>query len=114
MLDVNNNLACIEKLIYDAATDSRQWPKFLETLGKILTAKAVVWAESDLSSQSGRICHSVGIDYEFIRSYEERYVQQNPWLHACTWYIPGQVGRGEDIIASNHCCPVNNIIKSVS
>jgi len=100
MLNIGSNLDHIERLIYDAATDSRRWPNFLEEMKKVFTAKAAVWAESDLNGQNGKICHSSGIDYEFISSYEQRYAQRNPWLYSHQRYSAGQVGRGEDIIGS--------------
>jgi DNA-binding CsgD family transcriptional regulator len=100
-MDINNsNLVRIESLINGAAMDSRQWPKFLEEAKDLFDADAVMWAEFFPNGSAGRIRDATGINYEFIRSYDDHFVMQDPWLSACNWYCSGQAGVGEELIPS--------------
>ena len=99
MLSVGSKVNRIEKLIYDTATDSRQWPVFLNELKEYLGASAVLLAKSDFKNYESRIFHAVGVKYEFIRSYEGRFVRLNPWLQQEECYVHGRVRRGEDILS---------------
>lgn len=99
MLSVESNVNRIQKLIYDTAADSRQWPVFLDELKEYLGASAVLIAKSDFSNYESRIFHSLGIGYEFIRSYDGRFVRLNPWLQHEEWHMHGRVFRGEEILS---------------
>jgi len=96
----------IEKLLYETATDSRQWLVFLNELKEYIGASAVLLAKSDYKNHENRIFHAVGIEYEYIRSYEDRFLYSNPWLKQEDRHIRETVCRGENIIS------LENLIKT--
>jgi DNA-binding CsgD family transcriptional regulator len=98
MLSVDSKVNRIEKLLYDTATDSRQWLVFLNELKEYIGASAVLLAKSDYKNYENRIFHAVGIEHEFIRSYEGRFVHSNPWLKQEDRHVRETVFRGENIV----------------
>ena len=99
MLSVAGKFNPIEKLIYDIANDSRQWPVFLRELKEQLGASSVLLAKSDFNYHESRVFHAVGIEHEFIRSYESQFSRSNPWVQQVEWNVNDRVRRGEESIS---------------
>jgi DNA-binding CsgD family transcriptional regulator len=86
-------------LIYDAASDSRQWFYVLQELQRSFDADATSWGEFDFTHRKGEILDSIGYGQSYLRSYAENYSSLNMWLQERWCIPPGQVLLSEEILS---------------
>jgi PAS domain-containing protein len=88
-------------LIYEAALDPSQWPRFLETLGETIHGHNLLL--SSVSTQPELGIEATGRpDPEYLSRYARDYHDKDPWLiaGAASGHLrPGVVALGEEILS---------------
>lgn len=96
--------------VYDAATDAREWPRFLRALADAVSCSAVGLFPMDGQSSTTRVTHAVGHDPDAIARYDAYYGRPDVNAYAMrvtpAQLVPGTVLRAEAI------CPDRMLTRS--
>src|SRR5262245_10471810 len=87
-------------LIYDAATEEGLWRSVLTEIADITGSQGSVLHGQSIAANAVYFDHNGRLSEECNRAYEERHVQNNPWIEPM---LRQQVGR---IVLSDEIVPL--------
>jgi DNA-binding CsgD family transcriptional regulator len=96
--------------VYDAATDPREWPRFLRTLADAVGCSAVGLFPMDAQSASSRVTHAHGHDPEAIARYDAHYGRPDVNAYAMN-LKPGQLVPGA-VLRAEAICPDRLLVRT--
>jgi DNA-binding CsgD family transcriptional regulator/PAS domain-containing protein len=88
--------------LYEAATDSSRWARFLHPLCAATNSRAAVLVTFSDPPPAAFERFAVGFAPGFGRAYFERYFHIDPVLRGVNRFRPGELFRREDFFASEH------------
>lgn len=96
--------------VYDAATDAREWPRFLRTLADAVGCSAVGLFPMEAQSASTRITHTFGHAPDAIERYDAHYGR--PEVNAYAMHVaPAQLVPGT-VLRAEAICPDRLLVRS--
>jgi DNA-binding CsgD family transcriptional regulator len=88
----------VAEILLEAATDSRRWHNVLQHMCRELNVDAIALSEYHFITRWGKLGPYVGYKPEYVRLYEERHCQGNPWWSDRDQYLTGEVICGDEIL----------------